>query len=469
MTKEVIKGWNIILPDTKYTFIHNLILNPMGVAAQCGISAFGEFIDKLRITHNLSFPGKISEQSVNSRVINNNQEPCMFGHTLLQIIHYIVNLRRRHPKKRIWIRKEDIKSAYRQMHLHAALAFTSAVQVCIKQVWYILLSICLPFGGSPCPSEFCLLSDIITDLVNDLLSCSSWDHCTVHSDYLDKIPLTVALDSNIPFTQARDLIVSLPDEDQGKTDCFVDDLISVAVDIDDNLDRLRAAPCTIIHVVAHSTPSQSLSNRDNLIADNKNDAEGAPEESKVCLGWLLNTRKLTVSLPPHKYKAWSKQITDMMTHKTVSEKVLASVLGRLKNVATILVMMGHFLSNIRYLQIQAKHCQHNIRLTQQAQEDLNLCLKFLTTAHNGVNMNLLTFRRPDIIHIGDASEHGLGAFASHRRAWRYVIPPHLRGRAHINLLEFLMQVVSIWIDILEHNYSPEDCILCMGGIPFGTL
>ena len=64
-------------------------------------------------------------------------------------------------------------------------------------------------------------------------------------------------------------------------------------------------------------------------------------------------------------------------------------------------------------------------------------------------MNLLTFRKPDIIYIGDASEHGLGGYASHGRAWTYVIPQHLQGRAHINLLEFLVVVISIWIDILE--------------------
>ena len=77
-------------------------------------------------------------------------------------------------------------------------------------------------------------------------------------------------------------------------------------------------------------------------------------------------------------------------------------------------------------------------------------------------MNLITFRSPDIIHIGDASEHGMWAFASHGRAWRYLIPENLRGRAHINLLEFLTQVVSIWIDILEKKINPLDCILAMG-------
>ena len=78
-------------------------------------------------------------------------------------------------------------------------------------------------------------------------------------------------------------------------------------------------------------------------------------------------------------------------------------------------------------------------------------------------MNLITFRAPDKIYINDASEHGLGGgFATHGRAWRWNIPSNLQGRAHINLLEFLAQLISIWIDIMEGTTKPQDCLLGMG-------
>ena len=56
----------------------------------------------------------------------------------------------------------------------------------------------------------------------------------------------------------------------------------------------------------------------------------------------------------------------------------------------------------------------------------------------------------------------MGSFASHGRSWSYLIPHELRGRAHINLLEFLTKVISIWVDIIEGVTTPLDCILCMG-------
>ena len=77
-------------------------------------------------------------------------------------------------------------------------------------------------------------------------------------------------------------------------------------------------------------------------------------------------------------------------------------------------------------------------------------------------MNLMTFRKPSLIFIGDASEHGMGGFDNKGRAWRYLIPPELRGRAHINLLEFMTQVIGIWLAIEEGRASKLDCVLAMG-------
>ena len=56
----------------------------------------------------------------------------------------------------------------------------------------------------------------------------------------------------------------------------------------------------------------------------------------------------------------------------------------------------------------------------------------------------------------------MGGFDSQGRVSRYLIPEKLRGRAHINLLEFLTQVVGIWLAIEEGRLKPLDCMLAMG-------
>ena len=66
-------------------------------------------------------------------------------------------------------------------------------------------------------------------------------------------------------------------------------------------------------------------------------------------------------------------------------------------------------------------------------------------------MNLLTFKQPDVVYICDAAEYRLGLFASHGRACTYEIPPELRNREHINLLEYLAKIIAIWIGIIEER------------------
>ena len=53
-------------------------------------------------------------------------------------------------------------------------------------------------------------------------------------------------------------------------------------------------------------------------------------------------------------------------------------------------------------------------------------------------------------------------FDTQGRAWRYLIPEPLRGRAHINLLKFITQLVGVWLAVLEGRVSQLDCILGMG-------
>ena len=461
MSKEIKKGWNIILPVDTYGKIPGLVLNPMGVATHTGVTKDGTFEEKDRVTHDLSFPGKVSTESVNSRVDATKLEPCMFSHVLLRLIHYIVNLRTRYPQSRIWLRKEDYKSAFRRLHLNAKSALESAIVVTISNIQYLIISLRMPFGGAPCPSEFALFTDIVTDTINDLLEDKNWNNKINFSDTYHHIPEPVYLNEKIPFAQAKKMCVKLPVEDNGKADVFLDDIISCVVDLNDNLDRITKAPSTVIDAVARQGKSMDVE-RDNMIEIDKAKAEGAAEEIKIVLGWTLETRRLLISLPKHKFIAWSSQIDSILENKSVSNKSLMSILGRLENVAQILVMLGHFLSNIRHLQILAEKKNHNIRLNTRSKLDLMLAKKFLKIAHVGVSLNLLTFRKPDKIYICDAAEYGLGGFASHGRAWTYIIPDEVKGRAHINILEYLAQVVSIWLDIIENKTDAEDCLLCMG-------
>ena len=141
-----------------------------------------------------------------------------------------------------------------------------------------------------------------------------------------------------------------------------------------------------MHAISHKAdPNFNSIPCQNLIAEDKNEAEGAAEEVKIILGWTINSRLLIASLPEHKYKAWSSQVQPFLSRSTSNAKDLRSILGRLENVAIIIPMLGHFLNNIRHLEILASISNKNQRINNRSKEDFKLAQKFLDLAFKGVS------------------------------------------------------------------------------------
>ena len=231
----------------------------------------------------------------------------------------------------------------------------------IKGTEYLLLTLRHPFGGKAGPSHFCLLSDIVVDTINDLLLCKEWDDKTVTSNFIKHIPEAEAYKESAPFKEARKLIVDIPAEDEGKCDGYIDDLITVVVDIGREQERSKAAPCTIIHAIAHLTQNELFVERDDQIAIDKSKAEGAPSEIKICLGWEIDTRRLLMKLPQHKYIAWDTELKDTLSRKSISHKQLESIIGKLEHVITVLKMAGHFMNNLYALLLKIEDSKNIVR------------------------------------------------------------------------------------------------------------
>jgi hypothetical protein len=55
---------------------------------------------------------------------------------------------------------------------------------------HMMINLCLSFGGSACPAEWCLISETITDLANRVINDDSWDQLQIQSSMMDKVPQT---------------------------------------------------------------------------------------------------------------------------------------------------------------------------------------------------------------------------------------------------------------------------------------
>jgi hypothetical protein len=88
-----------------------------------------------------------------------------------RILHVVASLRELYPEQAIFICKYDYSDAYRRVaHSPAATAQTIAT---LDGIAYVSLR--LTFGGSPNPPTWCAISEIVTDLANEIAWCSDWE------------------------------------------------------------------------------------------------------------------------------------------------------------------------------------------------------------------------------------------------------------------------------------------------------
>ena len=88
----------------------------------------------------------------------------------------------------------------------------------------------------------------------------------------------------------------------------------------DNVLRNGAAVLLAINVLARPLADNEPIPRETMEALKKLLAEAGPEEIKIILGWIFNTRKLLISLPGSKAIAWTNEIDEILQLGKASAK-----------------------------------------------------------------------------------------------------------------------------------------------------
>jgi hypothetical protein len=111
------------------------MVQPCGITSQFTPEPDGSRAVKKRLTHD--------KVSVNDCIDMMAYEEMVYGWCLPRLIHFIVALRLKHPRKRILIAKYDFSDAYRRMTFPARAANQSILVVGDTAYLFLRLS----FGG----------------------------------------------------------------------------------------------------------------------------------------------------------------------------------------------------------------------------------------------------------------------------------------------------------------------------------
>jgi len=472
LEKDVTHGFSVPIPIDIIRLIPGAAVQPLGMVVQQTLDEKGEPKVKRRLTQDLSFssnPHPAPPRSINKRVDMAMYPEMVFGWCLPRILHFVASLRWHQPQRKILISKYDYSDAYRRI-AHSASAAPQTIAVHDGMAY---LALRLTFGGSPNPPTWCMVSEMVTDLANEICQCEDWDPVTLHNPVQPVAPKPIYLtDSDAPCSPALEMAVRVPPIRRGKVDGFIDDLIHVFWDTPSNLERLPHAVPLAMFVTSrpHAGDAAEPLPRRDILSLPKLRAEGAPAESQIVLGWQVNTRDMTIGLPGNKFADWTGDIQKLIDLKQCTFRELESLAGRLGHASYAIPLTRHFLERIeRTASRPNERKSANLELSEDVIRDLELWKTFLAKAHRGVSLNLVTIRKPTRICWSDACPFGIGGYSlATGKAWRVKIPSEsiLFGHPGINnLLEFLGMVVNVWLECRscqDTRGEEHACILALG-------
>jgi hypothetical protein len=317
-------------------------------------------------------------------------------------------MRHHYPDKRILIFMWDYKSAYRRLQYDFVAAQRSMVQLDGSLYMWLRLTV----GGTSNPATWCAMSELQTDLANDIMADTSWEILDLATPQeIAGLPPIERLPDGIPFAKAKPTMVLPPPRPFGVSDMFVDDGHTVTVDLNNCTQRAQVGMFASVNALALPVQLEHIPRKPILQGD-KTLNLGRRQEIKLVLGWIINTRTLVASLPPEKQAVWTADIQTTITANNISKKNLEKMLGRLSHTATVIPMARLYLG---WFYHKLKHFHNDFHTARWNESDvkyLRIWVKFLERAREGISLNLLTFRRPTYIVVSDAAHLAWGASLS---------------------------------------------------------
>jgi hypothetical protein len=154
------------------------------------------------------------------------------------------------------------------------------------------------FWGSPNPSLWSDVSEVVTDLANDLVRRADWDPTRHHSPHQPLLESDRAKDDDADgslggegFMRSHFFAPNYPIEDiLPRFDCYLDDIFGAFYGCDKA--RSAAAIPMALHKVGRPNDASGGESfpRDELLSLLKFMAEAKPAQRKIVLRWLVDTR-----------------------------------------------------------------------------------------------------------------------------------------------------------------------------------
>jgi hypothetical protein len=334
MTDFIQKGFWLVLPLSAVQHLPNLRISPLGVVPQRNRRP------RLIVDYTYSL--------VNGETMKIAPEEAMqFGRALDRILMAILEASDKFGPT--YLMKLDLSDGFYRVQVKPEDVPKLAVAFPTRpgEEQRVALPMKLPMGWTESPPWCCAVTETIVDLANDYCG-TSWDPPTHR---LEGIASSTPEDPATPGVihepeyvprQAPQLVEALPQRHRRKRrkaqpclhlDVFVDDELAVAQGSLARLQRIRRQLLHINDLVLRPNDEEDEHRKEPASVKKLRQGDASWSTIKVVLGWLIDSLRKTIQLPPHRLERLQTFLNDFQGRKSISQKQAHRLMGELRSMA----------------------------------------------------------------------------------------------------------------------------------------
>jgi len=285
-------------------------------------------------------------------------------------------------------------------------------------------------GWVQSPPYFCAATETVADLANDTLrQRRSVPRSHPLEDLAESTPPTYPLPDSAPPMHLHER-----PRRQGYlsyVDVYVDDFLGLANGPPKVRARVRRALLTALDsVIRPSDPDDTPSRKEPASLKKLAQGDGAWATQKVVLGWLVDTVRGIITLPPHRVDRLREILAAVAGQRRVSLRRWRSLVGELRSMMIALPGSEGMFSQLQDALV--KHRGGRIRMTKARRDELDDWTWLANDmASRPTSIAEVMAKRPTTAGAEDASGDGMGGVVFNLRhssrplCWRARFPPEI--------------------------------------------
>lgn len=283
-------GQWIVFPYSAVRLLPNLRLSPTGLVPQ------RDRRDRLIVDYSFS--------DVNQSTLSEAPDSLQFGFALSRILQKLQRADTR--RGAIYLAKIDVADAFMRIPLSVQdiAALGALLPVLPGEEPLVAFPLILPMGWVDSPQYLCAVTETVADMANELFRRDMLSHTPHRLDILaDTRPAPIlsvhSASSSIPPPPVRSL--GPKQEALNTVDVYMDDFILLS---QLSKEQRTAARRTVFEcidsVLRPLSPTDNPNRKEPNSVKKLAKGDAAWSTRKVVLGWLIDTRRRTIELPPHR-------------------------------------------------------------------------------------------------------------------------------------------------------------------------